>query len=176
MCHVISYPCHTHSYVMESCKIFHCKNSVSIPSWQNSDHKENAIPPPPPTSVQILWCNVDKMFFYVHMIGKGEATWMNLQRAKFSRDHIGNRGIFSTYSHPKRKTEKNIHTHKHTLTNRESQNGDTNKPQQFNRKKRPKRAKLYVRILLQVPKFTSDFQNSNLCVLMNVRTTLCVST
>ena len=51
-----------------------------------------------------------------------------------------------------------------------------NKPQQFNRKKRPKRAKLYVRILLQVPKFTSDFQNSNLCVLMNVRTTLGVST
>ena len=51
-----------------------------------------------------------------------------------------------------------------------------NKPQQFNRKKRPKRAKLYVRILLLVPKFTSDFQNSNLCVLMNVRTTLCVST
>ena len=50
---------------------------------------------------------------------------MNLQRAKFSRDHIGNRGIFSTYSHPKRKREKNLHTHKDTLTNRELQNGVT---------------------------------------------------
>ena len=70
----IMHGCVAELYVMEYAKSFTVKNSVSIPSWQNSGHKENAIPPPPPTPNQILRCNVDKMFFYVHMIGKGETT------------------------------------------------------------------------------------------------------